>query len=185
MNVLIFLLVACAVMAAAVWALNRRALSRLPSVSQFDSYIDLGPDRYRYLSRLFAPEDFDFLAGVRGGQVLLSRLRRERRRLLRLLLADLRRDFEALLAVGSLLSLSPTAKDDGYAELLARQSLRFYALYYFLSMISLWPGPWPLGYDHAVLWQQIKALRASTQFVMRALTPDDLLQMRRTLGAES
>ncbi len=83
MNVLLFFLVACGIMAAAVWALNRRALSRLPTVVHFERYLELGSDRYRYLSRLFAPADFTFLDAARGGRPLLSRLRRERRRLSR------------------------------------------------------------------------------------------------------
>lgn len=183
MNVLLLVLLACAVMAAAVWALNRRAVTRLPTIEQFDCYLDLGPERYNYLSRLNAPQDFAFLESVKGGRELAPRLRRERRRILRLLLADLRRDFEALMAVGSLLSLSPTAKEDGYATLLARQSLRFYFLYFGLWVCSFWPGVLPPRLDAAPLWAEIKVLLRSTKTMMRALTPDDLVHLRQTLQA--
>ncbi len=182
MNVLIYFLVACAAMAAAVWALNRRVLGRLPTLEQFDRYVEIsGPERYGYLSRLFAPGDSRFLESARGGRALLPRLQRERRRLLRLLLDDLRLDFEALLALGSMLSVLPTAKDDGYAALLARQSLRFYAFYGLLHLASFWPAVWPARFDPAPLWQQIKALRHATSTLMRALTPNDLIELRKAL----
>ena len=184
MNVLLALLVACAAMLAAMWELNRRSVKQLPTLEQYEFYLSLNPDHYRYLSRLFAPEDFQFLKRMSSGRALLPRLRRERRRLLRLLLADLRHDFEALVAVGSLLSLSVTGKEDGYAQALAGQSLRFYASYFAFKLISYWPGPWPVPGGPVPLWQQIQALRHSTETLMRSLTPHDVVQLRQTFGVE-
>ncbi len=183
MTIFLGFLAGSALVAALFWTLNRRALRRLPTVAQFDLYLDLGPERYRHLSRLFAVEDFRFLESQRSGRALLARLRQERRRIFRLLLADLRRDFEALLAVGSLLSLSATAKDRGYAALLARERFRFFSLYCAWSLLSLWPSPLCGRFDPAPLWQQIETLGRSTRTVMNALTPDDLVRLQRTLGS--
>lgn len=184
MTIFLGFLVGSALAAALFWTLNRRALRRLPTVAQFDLYLDLGPERYRYLSRLFAVEDFRFVESQRGGRALLPRLRRERRRILRLLLADLRRDFEALLAVGVLLSLSATAKDQGYAALLAGERLRFFSLYCAWMLLSACPTALHLRLDPARLWQQIETLHRTTRTLLNALSPTDLVELRRTLGAD-
>src|SRR2546427_10615581 len=127
MSVYYLILVLCAGMALVAWAFLRSSVWHLPSISEYEIFLNRGPDAYRHIGRLFAQEDFDFLEGAPGGPQLVSRLRRERCRLLRLLLADLRTEFRALLAVGSLLSVSTTAQDDGFAALLWKQNMIFHS----------------------------------------------------------
>lgn len=183
MNVLLYLLVVLAVMALAVWALNRRAHARLPTIEQFQRYVEAGPDSYRYLARLFAPEDFSFLEGARGGGPgFVRRLRGERRRVMRLLLGDLRVDFEALMALGSMLSGVSSAREDGYSASLTHQGARFYTLYGLLYLSSFWPAAVPLRLGPAPLWEQVKALRSSTQTLMRSLTASDMIELQKILG---
>ena len=143
-----------------------------------------GPDAYRHIGRLFAHEDFDFLEGAPGGPQLVSRLRRERCRLLRLLLADLRTEFRALLAVGSLLAVSTTAQDDGFAALLWKQNMIFHSNYFGLfvcSYLSVFPRH---RFNPARLVKQIRTLRETTSVMMHALTLEDMDRLRDVVMAK-
>lgn len=86
------------------------------------------PEVYRPLERLFATQDFDFLAtfGERRPD-LRQRLRRERRRVLLLYLAELRADFTRLYGLCRL--LAPRSQDPGFASRVTRQALAFYGLW--------------------------------------------------------
>ncbi len=82
---------------------------------------------YQPLGRLFAEEDFAFLAsqaGFRRG--MIGRLRRDRRRILRLYLGDLRADFQRLYTLCR--TLAPYSQDPNFPALIMRQALRFYGL---------------------------------------------------------
>ena len=181
MNVFYILLVVCAAMGLLGWALNRRSFRRVPTISEYEVYLDRGPNAYKYVGRLFAKEDFAFLESVPGGQELLPRLRRERRRLLRLLLADLHREFQALMAVGSLLVMSRTAQDDGFAAELWKQSMIFNSLCFGLLICSYLPFFEALKYNPASLLSHLKTVREATRVFMHALTPSDMDRLRDTL----
>lgn len=184
MNVFYIILVACAGMGLGAWALNRRSMRRIPSLYEYEIYLDRGPNAYRYVSRLFAPEDFAFLETVPGGHELLPRLQRERRRLLRLLLADLRREFQALVAVGSLLVMSRSSQDDGFAVELWKQNMIFKSLCFGLLICSYLPFFEVFKYDPTPLLKQMKTVREATRVFMHALTDDDMARMRNALVPE-
>lgn len=184
MHVLYILLAACAVMGLAVLWLNHRVLGRYPTIPQFETYLERDPVRYKSMRRLLRPDDYRFVAEARGGRLLLSRLRRERRRLLRLVLHELRVEFEALMAVGALLCFSSSAKEEQFPALLWRQSVRFYVLHTALLAISFMPGPWPPPLDLFSLLDKLKWLRDSTQRIMNSLTPGDLEELRVGMHVE-
>ncbi len=181
MLLLATILTLCAVLAGVFAWLYTRSTARIPTPPQFRDYLGQGPDRYRHLSRLFSYDDFAFLERNPSGRRLLSRLRSERRRLLRLILAELRVEFESLLSVGSMLANSSAAQEDQFAATLVRQTLRFYALYAGLWIYSFLPVAGPGGFMPSPLLDQIRALRQGTRQLMAALTPGDMYRLRQTI----
>ncbi len=88
------------------------------------------PDRpasetYAPMCRLFTADDFDLLTAA-GEPDLAKRLRRQRRRVLRLYLGELRRDFEQVHGFCRL--LAGRSLDPGFAPAATRQALAFYGL---------------------------------------------------------
>jgi hypothetical protein len=82
---------------------------------------------YQPMSRLFAEEDFDFLAGQRGFQPgLEKKLRRQRRRVLRLYLRELRLEFRGVYALCRM--LVPHSANPDFAAWITRQAAAFYGL---------------------------------------------------------
>ena len=184
MSVLYLLLAVCAVMGLLGWALNLRSLRRVPTISDYEVYLDRGPNAYRFVGRLFAREDFAYLESVPGGKELVHRLRRERRRLLRLLVADLRREFQALKAVGLLLVMSRSAQDDGFAVELWKQNVIFNFLCFGLLIGSYMPFFESLKYNPASLIDHLKTVREATRVFMHALTPTDMDRLRDVLAPQ-
>ena len=181
MLLLATILTLCAVLAGAFAWLYTRSTARVPTPPQFRDYLGQGPDRYRHLGRLFSNEDFGFLERSPAGRRLLPRLRRERCHLLRLILAELRVEFESLVTVGSMLATSEAAQDDHFSATLVRQTLRFYTLYLFLWLYSYWPLAGSNGYLPSPLVEQIRSLREGTRQLMAALTPSDMDRLRQTI----
>ena len=64
MSVYYLILVLCAGMALVAWAFLRSSVWHLPSISEYEIFLNRGPDAYRHIARLFAHEDFDFLEGT-------------------------------------------------------------------------------------------------------------------------
>ncbi|MBI3665619.1 MAG: hypothetical protein HY236_05230 [Acidobacteria bacterium] len=90
-------------------------------------------ETYRPMSRLFAEQDFAFLAGQPGsGTGLVKRLRRQRRGALRLYLREMRADFQRLYALCRLLARN--SKDPSFATLVTQQALSFYSLFLILQL---------------------------------------------------
>jgi len=181
MLLLATILTLCAVLAGVFAWLYARTTARIPTPPQFRDYLDQGPDRYRHLDRLFSDEDFGFLERTLQGRRLLPRLRRERRQLLRLILAELRVEFESLVTVGSMLATSSVAQEDQFGANLVRQTVRFYAMYASLWLYSYWPAAGAGGYLPKPLLEQIRGLRAGTRQLMAALTPGDMDRLRQTI----
>jgi len=175
------ILALCVLLAALFAWLYHHTTARIPTPPQFRDYLGQGPDRYRHLNRLFSGEDFGFLERSPAGRRLLPRLRRERRHLLRRILAELRVEFESLLTVGSMLATSSAARDDEFGATLVRQTVRFYAVYMWLWMYSYWPAAGPDGYLPDPLLEQIRSLREGTRQLMAALTPGDMDRLRQTI----
>jgi len=185
MLLLATILTLCAVLAGVFAWLYSRSTARIPTPPQFRHYLDHGPDRYRHLDRLFSGEDFGFLERSPAGRRLLPRLRRERRQLLRQILAELRVEFESLVTVAHMLAYSSAAQEDQFSANLVRQTLRFYAVYAGLWLYSYWPAAGPGGYLPNPLLEQIRNLREGTRRLMAALTPTDMDQLRQTILGRS
>ena len=184
MDVPYSLLALCAAMGLLGWFLNRRSQQRVPTISEYEVYLDRGPNAYRYVGRLFAREDFDFLEAAPGGKDLVHRLRRERRRLLRLLLADLQREFQAVMAVGSILVMSRSAQDDGFAVEMWKQNMIFRSCCLGLLICSYVPFFEALKYNPSPLLGHLKTVREATRVFMHALTPSDMDRLRSVLAPE-
>lgn len=85
------------------------------------------PDRYRPMSRLLAPEDFDFLASQPGFRPEMARkLRSQRRRVLRMYLRELSKDFARLHRRARRLMANAPEEHHDLVGILMRQRLVFY-----------------------------------------------------------
>jgi hypothetical protein len=181
MPLLAAILIFIAVLGGAFYWLYRRPSRALPTPRQFQSYADSDGQRYRHICRLFSQEDFDFLGRTERGQRLQPILRRERCRLLRQILAELRMEFESLVAVGSMLATSSPAQDSNFSGLLVRETVRFYSAYAWLWLYSYSPTAGPGGEPAGILVDQVRDLRQGTRQLMAALTPRDMDRLRQTI----
>lgn len=178
---LVTILTLCILLAGVFAWLYSRSTARIPTPPQFRDYLDQGPDRYRHLERLFSVQDFGFLDRTPSGRRLLPRLRSERCRLLREVLAEIRVEFESLITVGSMLATSSVGRDDQFSATLVRETVRFYAVYAWLWLYSYGPFAGPGGYLPSPLLEQIRSLREGTRQLMAALTPGDMDRLRETI----
>src|SRR5437867_941518 len=84
-------------------------------------------ETYRPMSRLFAEEDFAFLASsAPSRRELQKRLRYQRSQVLRLYLRELRLEFQRVYAICRLLAAQ--SQDPNFASLITRQVAAFYGL---------------------------------------------------------
>lgn len=84
------------------------------------------PERYRPMERLLSLDDVQFLAEQPGDtRALSARLRTERRRIFRLYLRNLERDFGRLHRAARALILSAPEDRSAFASALVRQQLAF------------------------------------------------------------
>ncbi len=96
---------------------------------------------YGPVHRLFADEDFQFLAGQAGfGPALVRRLRRARWQVLRRYLRELRADFRRVVGIGR--AMAAQSENPGFAAFVSAQVVKFYSqlslvyIYCFLRQTS-------------------------------------------------
>ena len=150
-------------------------------IEQYEQFLDCVPDRFRHLSRIMAPDDAEFLRALPGGEKLAARLERDRRRVLRLTLADLQSEFQSLVAVGAMLASSPTARRDSFGLRLMGKAAVFHSVCILLRLLSYVPfrrlpglrPSWPIA--------QLQAVRDSTRFLLNALTNADMDHLRKQI----
>lgn len=118
---------------------GKRAASDLTGLRQFSI------EKYRAMQRLLGGEDYEFLRNQPGfSPKVAGRFRTNRRRVLRLYLADLGRDFENIYAVAKLCLLHSAEDKPGLALALLRQKWTFnYAIT--LAHVRLMLQPLGLG----------------------------------------
>jgi hypothetical protein len=93
---------------------------------------EFSPARYRPMERLLSEDDFELVARKAGDRSAAPRLRSERRRIFRLYLSQMNRDFTRLQTIGKLMVLySPQDRSD-LVWIMLRQEAKFRALW--LSM---------------------------------------------------
>jgi hypothetical protein len=118
---------------------EKRAASDLTGLGEFSI------EKYRAMQRLLGGEDYEFLRNQPGfGPRVAGRFRARRRRILRLYLADLGRDFENIYALAKLCLLHSAEDKPGLALALLRQKWTFnYAIT--LAHVRLMLQPLGLG----------------------------------------
>ena len=105
-------------------------MMRQPNVNFSPEWVaEFSPARYRPMERLLAEDDFQLIAEKGSSTKAAERLRSERRRIFRLYLGQMNRDFCRLQAIGKLMILySPQDRSD-LVEVLIRQELKFRVLW--------------------------------------------------------
>jgi hypothetical protein len=157
----------------------------MATLEDFDTLCNVEFDRYGHLKRLLAPEDFQFLVSTRRGGALVPHLRRERFRIHRLYLEQMREEFLSLLSIGSLFAAAPTARAEKFARRLALVRLRFEWLVLRLRLKALASRLFGIHTDLVPLSEQIDSLRSLADSVLHRLTPQDMAHLRATLRSGS
>jgi hypothetical protein len=115
-------------LAGLIWVLTRMILRRRRSSATLDSDDAAGfsLDRYQPMARLMAEEDLVFLKSQPGYRAEMGeRWKRERRRIFRLYLAELKADFRRLHAHARELVAGSGADSAALVEVLIKQQLTF------------------------------------------------------------
>jgi hypothetical protein len=117
------------------------------------------PVVYRPMSRLFAREDFSFVASRHAGRGMGRRLRRSRAAVMALYLRQMRNDFHEVWALCRL--LAPLSHDSELSVLLLRQFVLFHGLYFVLRLRCLtgWYGS--MDFDITRLVGVLNQIRSS------------------------
>jgi hypothetical protein len=110
-----------------LWALTRMLLRRRSAATlDSDETDDFSLDRYQPMGRLMAEEDLVFLKSQPGYRAEMgARWKRERRRIFRLYLAELKADFRGLHAHARKLVAASGADSAGLVEVLMKQHFTF------------------------------------------------------------
>jgi hypothetical protein len=116
--------VLCVVVTIALLLRNilRQTMEPLPDRSWLESF---NVNRYRPMQRLLAESDYEFLEANGGSADVIRRLKAERRRLFRLYLRNLVRDFNRLHRAARILSLEADTDRSEFAILLLRMRVAF------------------------------------------------------------
>jgi len=149
-------------------------------LDQYERFLDRSPDRFEHFSRIMGREDIDFLESLPEGRPLVSRLRRDRRRVLRYTLEDLQEEFRALVAVGLMLASSSTARQDSFGMRLIWHSITFHSLCKAMWFSTFFPLEW-LGLSPVGLMHRVQDLRESTRVLLAMLTPTDMDHLRNQI----
>jgi hypothetical protein len=115
-------------LAGLLWVLTRMILRRRQSAAALDGDETAGfsLDRYQPMGRLMAEDDLVFLKSQPGYRAEMGeRWKRERRRIFRLYLAELKADFRRLHAQARELVAASGADSAGLVEVLMKQQLTF------------------------------------------------------------
>ena len=111
----------------ALWALTRMILRRRSAAARAsDESGGFSLDRYQSMGRLLAEEDLIFLKSQPGYRAEIgARWKRERRRIFRLYLAELKADFRKLHAQARELAAGSEADSAALVEVLMKQQFTF------------------------------------------------------------
>ena len=184
MTFTLFVLLGAIATLAVAWLLARKITGFRPaSVTDLEALFYKGPDVYASIGRILGPQDFDFLAAARCGGPFVARLRRQRVALMKVMLGQMREEFESLLTIGALFATAPTAQAENFAGLLQRNRIRFYRnlgrlyLRTWVNRFVLWP------IEVLPLNGEIQEMRREADRILHALTPGDLGVLRTHLRA--
>jgi hypothetical protein len=161
----------------AVLLWDRAGLGEPARLDQYEWFLDRSC-RFGHLSRIAAPDDFEFLKGFPGTGDLVSRLRRERRTVLRLVLQDLRQEFRALVAVGVMLAGLPTARQSSFGVKLMLRVAMFNTRYCWLYLGTFWPLLGFVGARTSWLTDRVADTREATRALLASLSASDMDVLR-------
>jgi hypothetical protein len=164
-------------MGLAVLLWDRTRLGEPARLDQYEWFLDRSC-RFGHLSRIAASDDFEFLEGLPGAAHLVTRLRRERRAILRLVLQDLRQEFRALVAVGVMLASLPTARESSFGVKLMMRVAAFNTRYYWLYLGTFWPSLGAIGTHTNWLTDRVADTREVTRALLASLSASDMDVLR-------
>ena len=183
MMTVVLILAGCLITLLIGVALFRSVRGARPArLEDLEVLLDSGIDRYAHLQRLLDPADFAFVASLRRGADRAAGLRRRRARVLLRYARQIREDFQRLVALANFFAVAPTARAQHFARQLSLQRVRFYRTYWALVALARlnYLISWPL--DLGPLASELKTLRARSERLLAAFTPEDLTEMREFLA---
>lgn len=169
---LAFVAVAGAGLAVSLWRLfNPRQAGSMPAgLGEILAATRSPLETYQPLSRLFAEEDFTFLAAERGAPPGAAKLlRRSRCTVLRLYLRQMRAEFRQLHLLCRV--LAPQAADPDFATRVARQALAFHGLMLVLEVRCALGWVLPVRVDAGKLVAALDQLRQAARASLAVPTP--------------
>lgn len=145
---------------ALVWLYFRLAVASRADTTSADWWEQFSPDRYLPMKRLLRREDFEFLSTLPGYHPSVAReLRRQRMRIFRAYLEELRMDFRRLQSIGQAMLIAGTP-EPGLPDELFRQRVRFARAYWRVRFSML---AWRLGLGEVEASALVEALRAAAR----------------------
>jgi hypothetical protein len=180
MGILVFFLVVSFLMGTLVLLWDHTRLGGPARLDQYEQFLDR-INRFGHLRRITARDDFEFLKTFPNSKDLLSRLRKERRIVLRLVLRDMREEFRALVAVAVMLAAAPTARHANFGVKMLLSTVQFNAMYYWLYLGTFWRPLRLAGVQADRLAKHMQDTRQGTRILLASLTTFDMGFLREEI----
>lgn len=148
-------------------------LGTVATLRQYEIYLQFKPGFLKHISRLWMRVDFCYLRQL-DAKYLESRLRRDRRRIRRLALTDIRRQFRATVAVAKMFGTLPTARELNFGVDVLFWSARFHLAFVRLFLSSWSPLDRLPSVSPAGLLGILETAHRGTRALMVALTANDM-----------
>ena len=176
---------ACSVLAGVVvlfW--DWLGLGTVPTLHQYEVHLQFTARSLAHVSRIWRQDDLRYVRDLPAGRHLLARLRRDRRRIRRLILLDLCRQFRASVAVATMLATLPTARRSNIGLHVLLWNARFHLaltglLFSSLPFLDRMPGISPAG-----LLEHVETANGATRALMAALTDTDMGDLKTLILSE-
>ena len=159
-------------------------MGEIPTPDQYLSFLNIAPMRPKHLMRLWASADYEFMESMDCPR-LLATFCRQRRRVRRLTLRELRREFQAVTTVASMFAPLRTARELDLATTVLQWRVCFgyeFAIGYLSSLPLLDRLDF---YSPEALGAILTTARESTRALLAMLTDGDMASLRELILPEA
>jgi hypothetical protein len=177
------LMLGCGVLvgtAALLW--DWLGVGKVTTLHEYEIYLHFTQRSLAHVSRPWRQEDARFVHEI-GGRHFLARLRQDRRRVRRLVLVDLRRQFQAVMAVATMLGALPSARRLNFGADVLLWTGRFHFAFVGLFLCSF-PLMDRLPGSPASLLETLESAHRATRALMVALTDNDMADLESLILSE-
>jgi len=184
MSVLIAVLGSGVLVGMAVICWDSLGLGAVATLDQYERYLRFTPHYLRHVPRLWQQGDFCYLRDLAAGRHLEAPLRRDRRRVRRLVLKDIRCQFRAAIAVATMLATLPSARQLNFGIEVLLWISRFNVAFVGLFLSSLPLLDRVQNVSPAGLLEVLERAHKATRALMVALTANDMADLEDLILTE-